>query len=45
MAKVLIGSEEKEFDAVIYVDVTGDDVTGDGSKNKPYRQSFFCSTE
>lgn len=37
MAKVLIGSEEKEFDAVIYVNVTGDDVTGNGSKNKPYR--------
>ncbi|MGG0796790.1 hypothetical protein ABE137_22770, partial [Brevibacillus laterosporus] len=37
MPKVLIGSEEKEFDVVIYVDVTGDDSTGDGSKSKPYR--------
>ncbi|MGG1444817.1 hypothetical protein ABE354_22715 [Brevibacillus laterosporus] len=37
MPKVLIGSEEKEFDAVIYVDVTGDDTTGDGSRKKPFR--------
>lgn len=27
MPKVLIGSEEKDFDVVIYVDVTGDDTT------------------
>ncbi|TPG68723.1 hypothetical protein EEL31_10330 [Brevibacillus laterosporus] len=37
MPKVIVGSEKREFDVVIYVDVLGDDETGDGSRKKPFR--------
>lgn len=37
MPKVIVGNEEREFDVVIYVDITGDDATGDGSRKKPFR--------